>query len=406
MDCLDIRDQAPGATNGIYLVDPDGDDEGEPYEVYCDMEHAGGGWTLVVVTSHDGQNTWTWDNRHYWDADETTFGSLGAHHLDFKSVAHHQVPFTDLLFVHAPSGEWASYNGVGDGEETLAAHIGAYGEEPIYWSATEGYPLTDGTLVAGGTICTDRLYFTAADRDNSPSEASYGPTWNTVNNQICPFDDPSDAGGLGPKKNNAGLEEDGIGFGQVLGLNTGSALSGANHMQVLVRRAVCGNGIVEGDEACDGGADCTGVCESLAVSATDCLDLHQKSPSAPSGTYTVDPDGDGGAEPYAVYCDMDSPGGGWTLCSAQHDGVPPVLAWGDKDGADGWYACHLIGEAATEVRYHATNGTDSYDWWFTGMNLTHGELKVWSDDNTARLSVRQGDANCDEGPFPDNYQVS
>ena len=94
------------------------------------MERHGGGWTLVAVVSDDNQENWTWDNRNYWDTDTTTFGSVGQPHKDFKSAALHDLAFTDLLFVHAPSGEWASYNGVGDGEETLAAHIGAYGEEP------------------------------------------------------------------------------------------------------------------------------------------------------------------------------------------------------------------------------------------------------------------------------------
>ena len=79
------------------------------------MTLEGGGWTLVAVSSDDGQHTWTWNNRHYWDIDTITFGVLGALSRDFKSPANHNLAFDDLLFVHAPSDMWASYHNVGDG---------------------------------------------------------------------------------------------------------------------------------------------------------------------------------------------------------------------------------------------------------------------------------------------------
>ena len=41
-----------------------------------DSNYDGGGWTLILTSSDDGQDTWTWNNRHYFDTDTTTFGSL------------------------------------------------------------------------------------------------------------------------------------------------------------------------------------------------------------------------------------------------------------------------------------------------------------------------------------------
>jgi len=63
--------------------------------------------------------------------------------------------------------------------------------------------------------------------------------------------------------------------------------------------------------ACASAQSCvSGACSALA----SCLAIRNANPSAPSGTYTIDPDGPGGpTAPFAAYCDMASSGGGWTL---------------------------------------------------------------------------------------------
>jgi len=72
---------------------------------------------------------------------------------------------------------------------------------------------------------------------------------------------------------------------------------------------ICGNSI---DEDCDEVAD-----DGCIV--FDCKKVLENDPDATSGNYQVDPDGDGGAAPVTVYCNMDFDSGGWTrVADNQH----------------------------------------------------------------------------------------
>jgi hypothetical protein len=71
---------------------------------------------------------------------------------------------------------------------------------------------------------------------------------------------------------------------------------------------VCGNDI---DDNCDDNIDPYDVCPLAS-----CYELHQDYPDLPSGSYLIDPDGEGGIEPLDVGCDMVTDGGGWTIVLA------------------------------------------------------------------------------------------
>ncbi len=69
------------------------------------------------------------------------------------------------------------------------------------------------------------------------------------------------------------------------------------------------------------------------ISFRSCKEILDAGESAGDGIYQIDPDGDGGNEPYDCYCDMTTDGGGWTRVwgkTAYSTGHPAVnLSWED-----------------------------------------------------------------------------
>ena len=251
--CADLLAFDSAAGTGIHRIDPDEAGPLAPFDVFCDMEREGGGWTLILVSSDDSTDTWTMEARTRMTTDTEPIGDLAQTNRDFKSPAYHSIPFRSLLFVHQPSVVTAAYDDVSDSTRDFGSFLAdiAY---PVcdFALAGNGHPQTGGTLTLQGSLCDTDLYFNLGDHEfdniatcsdpiNGSNNTTFGPGWSGANNNDCPFDDPSFFA-LGPQEQCAqcapgsrATELGSRGFGNALGLNTGVLGAGENFLQMYVR---------------------------------------------------------------------------------------------------------------------------------------------------------------------------
>ncbi|MCB9758594.1 MAG: hypothetical protein H6739_02015 [Alphaproteobacteria bacterium] len=138
-----------------------------------------------------------------------------------------------------------------------------------------------------------------------------------------------------------------------------------------------GDGDGYADQAC-GGTDCDDTDANIVPEAnggcaqgTDCLDILNSGLSSGDGNYLIDPDGYGtGEDPIEVYCDMNTSGGGWTLCAALTKGYVPAHMLYDED----LYAFQARLNSDNNYVYETDAPSSSTTMWNNSESLNYGQF--------------------------------
>ncbi len=119
-DCKAILTVAPASTTGAYWIDPNGGAKADAFQVWCDMTTDGGGWTMVMATTHTTK--WAAGNAIWHD--QATDATLVSPVAEGKSKAYTSLPGQEVLFkTHKEAdGYWASFST--GGAKTLVALVG------------------------------------------------------------------------------------------------------------------------------------------------------------------------------------------------------------------------------------------------------------------------------------------
>jgi cysteine-rich repeat protein len=365
--CKAILDAKASLGDGSYWLDPDGPGPNAAVQTWCDMTRDGGGWTLVGLVHR--ANSYNVSEPKAWFTAGNNAGALAFQQetIDASPSAYAATTWQALLGaagqarfdLHAhldpavrrswyKTAQWQGFAEWFNNDSNASQVCTNVAMSQNCSSGTIGKVVNDRTELTGMNLNhygyqTDCPLHLRLDSDLGASFSAVCSCTTNYNNNAWP-----DSGGDG---------------------------HWGNGLRIWLRETVCGDGQTTVGEQCDDGNTaandgCSATCQVEAMAS--CKDILAKFPAAPSGTYSIDPDGPGGAAAFAAACDMTTDGGGWTRL------VAPMAA-SLKAGVDRAYLYSYNG------RWYRSPKTQLVWGWASGQQLT-GDYAWWNGSQAGSLT--------------------
>ncbi|XP_068702915.1 uncharacterized protein [Montipora foliosa] len=123
-NCKEIKESRPSAGDGLYLLDPDGGNQSNAFQAYCDMTSYSGGWTMCYTTDDKADPK---DNVKY--DSQKPYGTNG------YSTDCNNIPFTEIMFVDHQTGNKSYFKRKSNLPVKAAAQYNKTGSDLGLWDA-------------------------------------------------------------------------------------------------------------------------------------------------------------------------------------------------------------------------------------------------------------------------------
>jgi len=290
--CWALHQRNPSAKSGVYALDPDGPDQGDPkFDAYCDMTNDGGGWTLVLKA----------------DGTKPTFNFT-------ESIWEQATPF------HPESADLSQNE----------AKLDSYSRIPV---GAIRIVTDDGTTESAVVAAADEQSLYQAVRQPILAERQVRPTalgragWMSLFPGKSLIGSNCNLEGIDPEIVVPDIASQPLRIGVRIGLlsSTGSDCSDPEGYVGIGGEIDGGSTCTTGPGPSVGGVTACGVGGTFSAFGyvfvrelpRSCAEVKLQQPTAHDGVYRIDPDGVGALPEFDAYCDMTFDGGGWTLFFVQ-----------------------------------------------------------------------------------------